>query len=107
MSEICNNCGYAKESLVQTACPKCGNMQWTYRRENPIPTTKELKTIDQHTAEVLSLVERKDLSGIACPECGKELEWTGTAFSLDCLPPIVRQTAKCTACAHEVTIRRA
>lgn len=47
----------------------------------------KLKTLEEHNRIVLAAYEAAQKSGIACPACGNETEWTSGSNILMSQPP--------------------
>ena len=74
-------------------------------RLNPPP----LKSVDEHNTErrhAREEAERKArMTGVACPKCGKELEWS-QPYAFRSLPMTTTSPARCGSCTLTVELER-
>lgn len=75
--------------------------------------TEPLKSIDQYESELRrreverrAEAEARRHSGIACPQCGAELMWTGRTVHYADVDQTVVEEATCSACGHTQVLRR-
>ena len=71
---------------------------------------KELETVDEHDTrrrrEKEEVQRRARLTGVACPKCGKELEWTSAAMLGMMFPPSCLTEATCKPCGLTIALER-
>lgn len=69
-----------------------------------------LKTVDEHNKKVREAREEREwkarLTGVACPKCGKELEWTPTTLQYTTFPPPTIHPAECGKCSLTIGLER-
>lgn len=71
---------------------------------------KELETVDEHNTR--RRMEREEvqrqarLTGVACPKCGKELEWSSVAMLGMIFPPVCLSEALCKPCGLTINLEK-
>lgn len=81
-----------------------------HHAENPVRIVLPLKTVDEHNQIRRELREERErqarLTGVACPQCGKELKWSQYRMGFPTFPPPTTAPAECEGCSLTVQLER-